>query len=165
MSEVERRLSEQGLALPEASAPAGVYVPYVLVGDLLHLSGQIPMGLDPMPKGALSADDHVDADPPHERTRVGEAQRAARQCALNLIAQAKAATGDLDRVVRVVKLVGFVASAPDFGQQPIVVNAASRLMAEAFGEAGVHARSAVGVAALPFGVMVEIEAILQVRGS
>jgi enamine deaminase RidA (YjgF/YER057c/UK114 family) len=133
----------------------------VQAGSLLHLSGQLPIGLDPMPKGPLTKADEVEGTPP-EGSALALAQAAARQCALNLIAQAKVATNDLDAVIRVVKLTGFVASHADFTQQPLVVNGASHLMAEVFGpERGAHARSAVGVAALPFGVVVEVEAILQ----
>jgi enamine deaminase RidA (YjgF/YER057c/UK114 family) len=149
---IERRLGELGLTLPEAPAPAANYVPYVRVGDLLFVSGQISQGPEGLIKGRLGGDMDVTA---------GAA--AAKRCALSLLAQARAACGgDLDRVVRVVKLTGFVASTPEFTDQPKVVNGCSDLMVEVFGEAGRHSRSAVGAPALPLGVAVEIEAIFQV---
>lgn len=153
MSDIETRLSELGLSLPDAPAPAANYVPAVRTGDMLWISGQISAGPDGPIVGRLGDGMDVEA---------GAA--AARTCALALLAQVKAALdGDLSRLVRVVKLVGFVNSAPDFGDQPKVVNGASDLLAEVLGEAGRHARSAVGVAALPFGVAVEIEGVFEVR--
>ncbi|MCC5972852.1 MAG: RidA family protein [Rubellimicrobium sp.] len=150
---IEAKLVELGVTLPEAPAPAANYVPYVVVGDLVHVSGQISQGADGLLTGRLGED-----------LGIAEGAAAARACALSLLAQLRAATGgDLDRVVRVVKLTGFVASAPGFTDQPKVVNGASDLMVEVFGEAGRHARSAVGVAALPLGVAVEIEGLFQIR--
>lgn len=153
MSSIEDRLSGMGLALPDAPAPAANYVPSVRTGDLLWISGQISAGPDGPITGRLG--DGMD---------VAQGAEAARSCALALLAQVKAALdGDLSRLVRVVKLVGFVSSAPGFTDQPKVVNGASDLLAEAMGDAGRHARSAVGVAALPLGVAVEIEGVFQVR--
>lgn len=150
---VEARLAELGLALPVVAAPLANYVPFVQVGDLVHVSGQVSRGPDGPICGRLGADMDVAA---------GAA--AAQACGLSILAQVAAACGgDLDRVVRVVKLVGFVASTPDFTDQPRVVNGASDLMVAVLGDAGRHARSAVGVAALPLGVAVEIEALVQVR--
>ena len=152
MARIEARLSELGIALPAAPAPAANYVPFVQSGHQLFVSGQISMGPDGLIKGRLGAD--MDAE-------AGAA--AARRCGLALIAQAKAALGDLDRIARVVKLVGFVNSTADFTDQPKVVNGCSDLMVEVFGDAGRHARSAVSAASLPLGVSVEIEAILLIK--
>lgn len=150
---IDSRLSELGITLPDAPAPAANYVPFVQVGDLIHISGQISSDENGLITGKLGAD--LD-------TAAGAA--AARRCALSLLAQAKAACGgDLDRVVRLVKLVGFVNSTVDFTEQPKVVNGASDLMVEVLGEAGRHARSAVSAASLPLGVAVEIEAIFQIQ--
>lgn len=151
MARIEARLSELGIELPAAPAPAANYVPFVQSGHQLFVSGQISMGPDGLIKGRLGAD--MDAE-------AGAA--AARRCGLALIAQAKAALGDLDRIARVVKLVGFVNSTADFTDQPKVVNGCSDLMVEVFGDAGRHARSAVSAASLPLGVPVEIEAIFEV---
>lgn len=153
MSGFEKKLAEIGVTLPDAPAPAANYVPFVQVGDLVHVSGQISMKDGAFWVGKLGHD--MDAD-------AGAA--AARSCAISLLAQVKAACGgDLDRLVRVVKLVGFVNSTPDFGDQPKVINGASDFMAEALGDAGRHARSAVSAASLPFGVAVEIEGIFQIK--
>ncbi len=150
---IETRLGELGITLPDAPAPAANYVPFVQVGDLVHISGQISSDENGLITGKLGAD--LD-------TEAGAA--AARRCALSLLAQAKAACGgDLDRVVRLVKLVGFVNSTADFTEQPKVINGASDLMVEVLGENGRHARSAVSAASLPLGVSVEIEAIFQIR--
>ena len=149
---VEERLRSLGVELPSPAVPAANYVPSVQTGNQLFISGQIPMG----PSGIEfigRCGDRYGAD---------EGAEAARLCAINVIAQAKAALGDLEKVARVVKLVGFVNSTPDFGEQPKVVNGASDLMVDAFGDKGRHARSAVGVANLPFGVAVEVEAVLEV---
>lgn len=149
---IDARLDELGVSLPEAAAPVANYVAFVRSGNLLHVSGQIAQDENGPVKGKLGAD---------METEAGAA--AARRCALSLIAQARAACdGDLDRIVRVVKLNGFVNSAPDFTDQPKVINGASDLMVEVFGAAGRHARSAVGVAGLPLGVAVEIDAIFEI---
>lgn len=149
---IDARLTELGLALPDAPAPAANYVPFVRSGDLVFISGQISQGPNGLIKGRLG--DNMD---------VQEGAEAARRCGLSLIAQAKAALGgDLDRVVRVVKLSGFVNSTPDFTDQPKVINGCSDLMVAVFGDAGRHARAAVSTPALPLGVAVEIEAIFEV---
>ena len=150
--EVEARLSELGITLPEPVAAAANYVPAVRSGNMLYISGQLPIG-----PGGVTLTGTLGAG-----ISVEDAQKAAQLCAINVMAQARAALGDLDKVARVVKLVGFVASTPDFGDQPKVVNGASDLMVAAFGEKGRHARSAVGVAALPFGAAVEVEAIIEI---
>jgi enamine deaminase RidA (YjgF/YER057c/UK114 family) len=148
---IDARLAELGVTLTTPPAPAANYVPTVRTGNLVFVSGQISMGPDGMIKGVLGADMDVEA---------GAA--AARQCALNMLAQLKGALdGDLDRVVRIVKLLGFVNSAPGFGDQPKVINGASDFLVSVFGDKGRHARSAVG-ASLPFGVAVEIEGIFEV---
>ena len=150
---IDARLAELGLTLPAAPAPAANYVPYVQSGNMLYVSGQISQDEAGLIKGRLGADMDVEA---------GAA--AARRCALSLMAQARAACGgDLDRVARVVKLVGFVNSTPDFTDQPKVINGCSDLMVAVFGDAGRHARSAVSAASLPLGVAVEIEAIFELR--
>lgn len=150
---IEARLAELGLTLPAAPAPAANYVPFVILGEMLHVSGQIANGPAGLIKGRLG-----------EGMSVEEGAAAARACAMSLLAQVRAACGgDLDRLVRVVKLTGFVASAPDFTDQPKVVNGASDFMVAVLGEAGRHARSAVGVAALPLGVAVEVEGLFQIR--
>ena len=150
----ESRLAELGLSLPEATAPAANYVPFVQVGDTLYVSGQISID-----EGGALTTGKVGAD---LDTAAGAA--AAQRCALNLLAQVKAACGgDWERLVRVVKLTGFVNSTPDFTEQPKVVNGASDLLVEVLGEAGRHARSAVSAGALPLGVAVEIEGIFQIK--
>ena len=152
MSTIDARLGELGITLPTPAAPAANYVPFVRTGNLLFVSGQLPMGPNGLAHvGRLG--DGVDID-------TGRA--AARLCAINLIAQVKAAIGDLEKLVRVVKLTGFVNSAADFGDQPKVVNGASDLMVEVFGERGRHSRSAVGAAGLPFGAAVEVEGIFEI---
>ncbi|MGZ9809562.1 RidA family protein [Pseudoroseicyclus sp. H15] len=150
---IDTKLAELGLTLPDAPAPAANYVPYVQSGNMLYVSGQVSAGPDGMITGKLG--DGLSAE---------EGAVAARACALSLVAQLKAALGgDLTRLVRVVKLTGFVASAPGFNDQPLVVNGASDLMVALFGDAGRHARSAVGVAELPRGVAVEVEGIFEIR--
>jgi enamine deaminase RidA (YjgF/YER057c/UK114 family) len=152
MSSIEARLAELGITLPTPAAPAANYVPFVRSGDLVFVSGQIPVGPDGIRfVGKLGADADLDAG-----------RAAARLCAINLIAQVKAAIGDLDKLVRVVKLTGFVNSTLDFTDHPKVVNGASDLMVEVFGDRGRHSRSAMGVAGLPFGVAVEVEGIFEV---
>jgi enamine deaminase RidA (YjgF/YER057c/UK114 family) len=153
-SRIEQRLSELGITLPGPGAPGGNYVPYVQVGNLLFMAGQVCRA-----DGKMMYVGKVGRDLPVE-----QGQKAARLCALNLLAQLNAAcNGDLDRVVRCVRLSGFVNSPPDFLEQPKVVNGASDLMVEVFGDAGKHARTAVGVAALPMDSAVEVEAIFQLR--
>lgn len=153
MSAIETRLAELGVTLPDAPAPAANYVPFVIVGDLVHVSGQIPMKDGALVTGKLGAGLSVE-----------DGAAAAKLCAIALLAQAKAACGgDLARLVRVVKLVGFVNSTDDFTDQPEVINGASNFMVEALGDAGRHARSAVSAAALPRGVAVEIEGVFQIR--
>jgi enamine deaminase RidA (YjgF/YER057c/UK114 family) len=150
---IEARLAELGVVLPNAPPPAANYVPWVRVSDVVHVSGQISNG----PQGFITGRLGHDMDVP-----AGAA--AARSCAISLLAQVRAACGgDLDRLVRVVKLTGFVNSTPDFVDQPKVINGASDFLVEALGEAGRHARSAVSAASLPFGVAVEIEGIFEIR--
>ena len=145
------RLAELGIALPAVAPPAGAYVPAVRAGSLVFTSGQVPF-VD----GALAATGKVGAEISPE-----EAKQHARTCALNALAAVHALVG-IDAVVRVVKVVGFVASAEGFTGQPTVLNGASELLGEVFGEAGRHARSAVGVAELPLGVPVEVELVVEV---
>lgn len=147
------RLRELGIALPPVAAPAGAYLPARRAGSLIFTAGQLPIA-----DGRLQATGKVGADVSTEA-----AHRLARQCTLNALAAVDALVG-LDAVVGVVKVVGFVASAPGFTDQPAVVNGASELLAEIFGEAGGHARSAVGVAELPKGAPVEIEMVVEVAG-
>lgn len=153
MGAVEDRLAAAGLTVPEVVPPVAVYQPAVQSGSLVFTSGQLPMR-----DGRLLATGTVGADVDLEA-----AQAAAAQCALNAVAAVRGLIGDLDRVVRVVKAVCFVASAPGFTGQPAVANGASTLLGTAFGDAGVHARSAVGVSALPLGAPVEVEVIVEVR--
>ncbi|MGB5952993.1 MAG: RidA family protein [Ornithinimicrobium sp.] len=155
-SRVEQRLSEAGYAVPDVAAPAGAYVPALRVGDLIYTSGQLPLveGQLPITGKVGEGAGHVSAE---------KAKDCARLCALNAIAAVKSVIGDLDEVVQVVKVVGFVASDPAFTAQPVVINGASELLAQAFGEAGVHARSAVGVATLPLDTPVEVEIVVAVR--
>ena len=153
-SKVETRLNEMGITVPDAPAPAANYVPYVVTGNLVFVSGQVPF-VD----GKLTATGTVGKDATPE-----EAVEQARICAINLIAQVKVACGgDLDRVTRVVKLGAFVASADDFNGQPAIVNGASDLMVEAFGDAGRHARFAVGTNALPLNCLVEIDGVFEIE--
>lgn len=153
-SMVETRLNEIGITIPEAPAPAANYVPFVVTGNLVFVSGQVPF-VD----GKLTATGTVGKDATPE-----QAKTQARICAINLIAQVKVACGgDLDRVKRVVKLGAFVASADDFNAQPEIVNGASDLMVAAFGEAGRHARFAVGTNALPLNCLVEIDGVFEIE--
>lgn len=152
MSSPEERLAELGLTLPGVAAPVAAYVPAVRSGNHVFTSGQLPMV-----EGALAATGKVGAEVSAE-----DAKGLARICALNALAAVKAEIGDLANVRRVVKVVGFVASAPGFTGQPGVVNGASELLGEVFGERGVHARSAVGVAVLPLDAPVEVELVVEV---
>jgi enamine deaminase RidA (YjgF/YER057c/UK114 family) len=150
---IDNRLAELGITLPTPAAPVASYVPAVEQGGLLHISGQISVGEDGnLILGRLGEDMNLE-----------RGTEAARRCGVMLLAQIKAALGSLDRVERIVKLGAFVNSAPDFTDQPKVANGASELMQEVFGEAGRHARSAVGVAVLPLGVAVEVDAIVAVK--
>lgn len=148
----EERLAEMGETVPEVAAPVAAYVPTVRTGPYVYVSGQVPRrGDDLMFTGKVGAE-----------VTLEQAVACARQCALNAIAAVKAEVGELSAVKRVVKVVGFVASVPDFTDQPQVINGASELLGTAFGSAGQHARSAVGVAALPLDVPVEVEMIVEV---
>jgi len=149
----EERLAELGFKLPEVAKPAGAYVPALRNGSLVYTSGQLPT-VD----GALPATGKVGAAVSPE-----QAKELAQRCALNALAAVKAEIGDLARVRRIVKVVGFVASVPEFTAQPGVINGASELLGHVFGEAGVHARSAVGVAVLPLDAPVEVEIIAEVE--
>jgi enamine deaminase RidA (YjgF/YER057c/UK114 family) len=148
---VDERLSELGIELPAVATPAGAYVPAVISGNLVFTAGQIPL-ID----GKLMAEGKVGAEISPELGR-----EIARRCALNAIAAVKTVIGDLNRVKKVVKVVGFVASVPEFTGQPGVLNGASELLEQVFGEVGIHARSAVGVAALPLNAPVEVELIVE----
>lgn len=150
---IDARLQELGLELPEAAAPVANYVPYVIDGKQLWIAGQVPFW-----NGSIKYTGVVGQDVPVE-----EAVDAARICALNILAQTKAALGDLDKVARIVKLGGFVNGAPGFTDQPKVINGASDLMVEIFGDKGKHARSAVGAGGLPLGVPVEIDAVIAIE--
>lgn len=153
MSGFETKLAEMGVTLPEAPAPAANYVPFVQTGNTVYVSGQVSAGPDGFITGKLGADMDVEA---------GAA--AAKQCAIALLAQVKAACGgDLDRLVRVVKLTAFVNSTAEFTEQPMVINGASDFLGEALGEAGRHSRSAVSAASLPFGVAVEIDGVFEIK--
>jgi enamine deaminase RidA (YjgF/YER057c/UK114 family) len=153
-SDIDKKLTDLGITLPPPGAPAGNYVPFVIVGDLAFMSGQVAREAGKMKYtgkvgGGLS---------------IEQGQQAARLCAVNLLAQLKVACGgDLDRVERCVRLGGFVNSPPDFLDHPKVVNGASDLMVEVFGERGQHARTAVGVSALPLDSAVEVEAVFQLK--
>ena len=148
----EKRLAEMGIELPSPPAPAANYVPYTIAGNILTISGQIPMGSDGVEfVGKLG-----------DTADVETGQAAARLCAVNILAQAKAALGDLDRIKQVMKIQGFVNATPDFGDHPAVVNGASNLLAEVLGDAGKHARAAVGMSSLPFGVAVEVDATIEI---
>jgi enamine deaminase RidA (YjgF/YER057c/UK114 family) len=151
-SKTDSRLAELGITLTEAPAPAANYVPFVVSGNLVFISGQISRDDNGLIAGQLGGGLDVAAG-----------RAAARTCALALIAQLKAACGgDLDRLVRVVKLNGFVNAAPDFKDHPAVVNGASDLMVEVFGDRGKHARAAVGTVSLPLGVAVEVEGVFEI---
>lgn len=150
---IEARIAELGITLPEPAKPVASYVSYVQSGNLVHVSGQLSNDASGGIKGTVG----VDVTPE-------QAVSAARLCAINLIAQIKAACdGDLERVVRIVKLGGFVQAGPDFEAIPAVINGCSDVMVQVFGDAGKHARSAVGVYKLPLGFAVEIDAIVEIR--
>lgn len=153
MGRIDDRLAELSITLADPPAPAGAYVPAIVDGDHVLTSGQLPL-VD----GALPVTGHVGGEVDPER-----AKEMARLCTINALAAIRSAIGDLDRVEQVVKVVGFVASTPDFTGQPGVVNGASELLGEVFGDAGEHARSAVGVAALPLGTPVEVEVTVRIR--
>jgi enamine deaminase RidA (YjgF/YER057c/UK114 family) len=148
---VEQKLAELGLTLPNVATPAGAYVPAVISGNLVFTAGQIPL-VD----GTLMATGKVGQEISPEF-----AKEIAQRCALNALAAIKSVLGDLSRVKRVVKVVGFVASTPEFTGQPGVLNGASELLGQVFGDAGLHARSAVGVASLPLDAPVEVELIVE----
>ena len=152
MSNIDQRLAELGIELPEPAAPIAAYVPAVEIGGLLHISGQLPFRDGELITGELGDGFGVEAG-----------AEAARRCAIMLLAQMKRALGSLERVERVVKLGVFVSSSSDFFDQPKVANGASELMETVFGERGRHARSAVGVPALPLGAAVEVDALVAVR--
>jgi enamine deaminase RidA (YjgF/YER057c/UK114 family) len=149
---IDDRLRQLGITLPTPAAPAANYVPFVIEGGLLHISGQLPVTADGVSlKGRLGDGVTVDA-----------AKDAAKLCAINILAQAKAALSDLARIRRLVRITAFVASTPDFTEQHLVANGASDFLADALGPRGRHARVAVGVAALPLGAAVEIDALIAV---
>ena len=151
---IENRLAELGIVLPEPAAPVASYVPVVIAGNLAHVSGQLPFVDGALVTGRLGED--VDLD---------RGASAARACALMILAQLKAALGSLDKVERIVKLGAFVSSTAAFTDQPKVANGASDLMVEVFGDAGRHARSAVGVPVLPLGAAVEVDAVVALAGA
>lgn len=151
MSEVLKRLTAAGVTLPTPVSPVANYVPFVITGQLLFVSGQVSIGPEGLVRGRLGESMDLEAG-----------QAAAKLCAINLIAQAQAALGDLDRVARVVKLGGFVNATPDFIDIPKVVNGCSDLMVTAFGDRGRHARSAVACPVLPLGAAVEVDAVFQI---
>ena len=152
MSGIEDRMKSEGITLPQAAAPVASYVPAVEANGLLHISGQVSMADGQLIRGRLGEDMELEAG-----------QHAAEACALMIAAQIKAATGSLDRVARIVKLGVFVNSTPDFTDHPKVANGCSDMMERIFGDAGKHARAAVGVAALPLGVAVEVDAIVALK--
>jgi enamine deaminase RidA (YjgF/YER057c/UK114 family) len=150
---IDARLEELGIELPVAAAPVANYVPYTISGNIVFVSGQLPMA-----KGELQCSGKLGAD-----VSIADAQTAARTCGLNLIAQLKAACGgDLDRLTQVIKLGGFVNGTPDFTDQALVINGTSDLMVEVFEEKGKHARAAVGCVALPLGAAVEVDGIFEI---
>ena len=150
---IEKRLQDNGIELPAAAAPAANYVPAVMSGNYLYTSGQLPLR-----DGSLVCTGLLGKD-----LDVEQGREAAKWCAVNILAQAKAALGDLSKVERIVKISVFVASAPDFTEQHLVANGASDFLVDILGDAGRHARSAVGTASLPLNAPVEIEAIIEVR--
>jgi enamine deaminase RidA (YjgF/YER057c/UK114 family) len=151
VSKVEQRLTEMGFTLPEVAAPAGSYLPAMISGNLVFTAGQIPLI-----EGKLMATGKLGAEITAE-----QGAEIAQRCALNALAAVKSVLGDLDRVKQVVKVVGFVSSVPGFSSQPAVINGASEFLQQVFGDAGKHARSAVGVSVLPLDAPVEIELIVE----
>jgi enamine deaminase RidA (YjgF/YER057c/UK114 family) len=151
VSKVEQRLTEMGFTLPEVAAPAGSYLPAMISGNLVFTAGQIPLI-----EGKLMATGKLGAEITAEH-----GAEIAQRCALNALAAVKSVLGDLDRVKQVVKVVGFVSSVPEFSSQPAVINGASEFLQQVFGDAGKHARSAVGVSVLPLDAPVEIELIVE----
>lgn len=149
---IDQRLKDLGIALPVAATPIANYVPAVRTGNLVFIAGQLPLK-----DGQVAVEGKLG-----DSVSLEQGVQAARLCALNILAQAKGAIGDLDRVVRVVKLTGFVACSPAFTQHPQVVNGASDVMVEVFGDIGRHARAAVGAPSLPRGAAVEVEAVIEV---
>ena len=151
--QIEHRLTELGLEIPKAPAPAANYVPFIIAQNLIHISGQVPLW-----QGKLQYIGTVGDD-----LSLDDGYQAARLCGINLIAQMRAACdGDLDKIKRIVKLGGFVNATPNFTDHPKVINGASDLMAEVFGDAGKHARFAVGAVSLPLGVAVEVDGIVEI---
>lgn len=151
-SKIDARLAALGITIPDLAPPVANYVPFTISGKTLYISGQLPGAGGQMTKGHLGKDVSLE-----------DGQKAARICAINIIAQAKAALGDLDKISRCLRLGGFVASTPEFTDHPKVVNGASDLIVEVFGDAGKHARAAVGVSALPLGAAVEVDAIFEIK--
>ena len=151
MSSPEYRLSELGITLPEPMAAVANYVPFVISGSQLFVSGQVSVGPDGLVKGRLGENMDLEAG-----------QAAARLCAINILAQAQAALGDLSRIKQVMKIQGFVNATPDFTDHPKVVNGASDLLVDVLGDAGKHARAAVGMSSLPLGVAVEVDAMIEI---
>ena len=149
---IAKRLAELGIELPKPPAPVASYVPTVIAGSLLFISGQVSFDQGKLITGKLGAGLDIESG-----------QKAARACGFNLLAQAQAALGDLDRIKRCVKLAGFVNAAPDFTDHPKVINGASDLMVEVFGDAGKHSRAAVGSSSLPLGAAVEVEAVFEIK--
>ncbi len=152
MSQIEQRIIDLGFLLPETAKPLAAYIPAVQSGNLVFTSGQLPMIA-----GSLAETGKVGGSVSPER-----AKELATVCALNALAAVKTVIGDLDKIKRIVKVVGFVSSTPEFSGQPAVVNGASEFLGEVFGEKGIHARSAVGIAVLPLDAPVEIELIVEV---
>ncbi len=152
-AEIEARIKDLGITIPQAAIPVANYVPFVISGSHLYISGQLPME-----NGKVGVTGHLGKE-----VDVATGQRAAELCAINILAQAKSALGgDLGRIGRIVKINGFVASMPEFGEQHLVINGASNLLVKILGDAGIHARAAVGTASLPFNAAVEIDAIIEI---
>ena len=148
---IEEKIEALGIKLPDPPTPAGSYVPAVRTGNLIYISGQIPMEGGKVVFTGKVSDENLET-----------AQKSARMCAINILAQIKRETGDLDKVSKIIRLSGFVNSVPEFSQQPKVINPASDLMFKIFGEKGKHSRIAVGVSSLPLNSMTEIDAIVEV---